>query len=121
MTLTPNTPITQENAALLKAGDWLHDGFYDPWQFDRIENDVAYGQDGYTAMILERLYRNRFIRPALAKPAEDHIGDATEKVDWERVGPKLVEALEAIKAGGSWQGDTASDALAPTQPQSNGE
>lgn len=42
-------------------------------------------------------------------------------VDWERVGPKLVEALVAIKAGGSWQGDTASDALAATQPQSNGD
>lgn len=38
-------------------------------------------------------------------------------VDWSVVGPKLVEALEAIKAGGSWQGDTASDALAAAQPE----
>lgn len=42
-------------------------------------------------------------------------GDAA--VDWEVVGPRLVEALEAIKAGGSWQGDTASDALAAATPR----
>lgn len=66
-------------------------------------------------------------RPALAKPAEDHIGDATEMIDWERVGPKLVEALKDARehirgSAPEWHYATQDavkaidDALAPATP-----
>lgn len=39
-----------------------------------------------------------YISARVPTPAPvDHIGDVTEKIDWERVGPKLVEALEKIE------------------------
>jgi hypothetical protein len=54
-------PLDSESVKLLVKGDWLSDGFYDPWQFSHIENGTVYGLDGYTAMIEPLLLRNSFI------------------------------------------------------------
>lgn len=173
--MTPNPPITQENAALLKAGaiNWPElkalgyrvekTARFGTWasQWDAYLQTVGKLSSHDTKGAAMRACRNHADRrPALAKPAEGGVDsshgsvydrlltfihdrddalrgdDRTDpneidetvlaimriatptppSVDWERVGPKLVEALETIKAGGSWQGDTAFDALAAATP-----
>ena len=54
-------PLDSESVKLLVKGDWLSDGFYDPWQFSHVENGVVYGLDGYTEMVERLLPYNSFI------------------------------------------------------------
>lgn len=163
MTLTSNTPITKENAALYERAVMFATRDKPSTSYLQRRLQIGYNQ---AASLIERMQGEGLIsrpnsagkreilvpytdRPALAKPAEGigrcRIGSCQRhrecmytpcratptppSVDWSVVGPKLVEAAKtarAMLAAGSDRRHTLGVlddalALAPTQPQSNGD
>lgn len=159
MTLTPNTQITQANVGLLKAGDRVKVSYHGTtWDGIGTVVDIRHHSPSPVGVMRDGVGTGNFSpdcitfvdRPALSPPAEGEMrqtpmhrnpADATvalgigtptpAPVDWNVVGPKLVEALERIVSRRqtcasdgveSWElQDIARAALAATQPQSNGE
>lgn len=114
--MTPNTQITQDNAGLLKAGDVVR---HDKYGLAKVR--VVYPESTISYRLISNpssgggddLSRFTYIGPALSPPAEGeqcdgcdtsgrctYVGSACTHtpapVDWERVGPKLVEAVWSL-------------------------
>lgn len=144
---TPDCITFVSRPALSPPAEGESDG---PYSCIRCDNSTWNDDDICDACAKEARDLNEELDALEATPIPapaDHIGDATEKVDWERVGPKLVEALEPFAAlADKFTGpmvevsdphpenpsrniqplpslylERAHQALAAAQPQSNGE